>query len=236
MPGADFAARCLPATHVGGDYYDFLRHRGGAVSAIVADVSGHGLGPGLLMSTVRGALRSELFRSASLADALVAANQVMWDDLVATEAFITLFVTRYEPHTQLLHYVNAGHQPALLCHADGSTEELDSDGVPIGILEDASFEQQTRQLAPGDVVLVVSDGVVETVAPDGSFFGADGVEAVLRRCRARPSTETVAALLAALAERRGEHPQADDVTVVGLRVLEPGAAEATRARTPGQAA
>jgi hypothetical protein len=95
LPGAELAAACLSAAHVGGDYYDFLAHGDGAVSAVVADVTGHGLGPGLIMVMTRSVLRAELLRFGSLSDALRATNSVMWDDLVATEAFITVFAAQY---------------------------------------------------------------------------------------------------------------------------------------------
>ena len=132
LHGAQLAAACLPAAQVGGDYFDFLPDAHGAVSIVVADVAGHGLGPGLIMVMARSVFRAELRHASSLAAALQATNTVMWDDLVATETFITAFVARYQPHTRVLQYADAGHQPALLRHTDGSIEELTSDGLPLG--------------------------------------------------------------------------------------------------------
>ena len=81
---ASLAAACLPAAHVGGDYFDFVRGDDGVVHAVVADVTGHGLGPGMIMAMTRIALRAELSGAQSLPEAIAAANRVMWDDLVAT--------------------------------------------------------------------------------------------------------------------------------------------------------
>ena len=94
------------------------------MTIVVADVAGHGLGPGLIMVMARSAFRAELRHAPSLAAALHATNTVIWDDLVATETFITLFVARYQPDTRVLQYADAGHQPALLRHTNGSIEEL----------------------------------------------------------------------------------------------------------------
>ena len=185
---------------------------------IGADVSGHGLGPGLIMAMPRSVLRAELRRSGSLVDALQATNAVMWEDLVATEAFITLFIGRYDPTTRQLHYVNAGHQPALLAHLDGTTEELDSDGMPFGILASPTFEEKTSQLTPGDLLLIFSDGVVEASSPGGTEFGSQGLRALLTADVRHSAEVTVAHVLRHLADFRVDGTQDDDITLVGLHV------------------
>jgi sigma-B regulation protein RsbU (phosphoserine phosphatase) len=142
----------------------------------------------------------------------------MWDDLVATEAFITLFVGRYEPSTQQLHYVNAGHQPALLSRADDTTEELDSDGMPLGILAAPTFEEKVSQLGPGDLLLIFSDGVVEASSPAGVEFGTQGLRALLTADGRHSAEDTVANVLGHLADFRVDGTQDDDITIVGLHV------------------
>ena len=228
VPGAAFAAVCLPAALVGGDFYDFLRDADGAVNAIVADVSGHGFGPGLIMAMTRSVLRAELRRSASLPEALLATNTVMWDDLLVTEAFITLFAARYDPSTQQLRYVNAGHQPALLRHADGTAEELDTDGMPFGILATPQYEEKTRQLRPGDLLLIFSDGVVEAPSPEGVPFGSDELQALMAACGDASAEETLARILARVRDRQAGGVQVDDITMVGLRVLDESDSEMPR--------
>ncbi len=219
VAGVKLAAACIPAAQVGGDYYDFLPDADGGVSVVVADVAGHGLGPGLIMAMTRSVLRAELRRSGSLTDVLQATNAVMWDDLVATEAFITLFVGRYEPTKQQLRYVNAGHQPALLRHADGTVKELDSDGMPFGILASPRFEEKTEQLASGDLLLIFSDGVVDASSPMGVAFGSDGLKALLAAGGSQSADQTVTHVLAHLAGLRADGSQDDDITLVGLHVL-----------------
>jgi serine phosphatase RsbU (regulator of sigma subunit) len=217
LPGATLAAECLPAAQVGGDYFDFLLDAKGGVNIVVADVTGHGLGPGLIMAMTRSVLRAELRRLGSLSEALQATNAVMWDDLVATEAFITVFAARYEPHTRCLNYVNAGHQPALLHRADGTADELNSDGMPFGIVPSPGYEESTRQLAPGDAVLMFSDGVVEASSPEGVSYGTGALHALLAQ-GTRSASNLLTRVLADLAAFQGFGVQDDDITIVALHV------------------
>ena len=218
LHGAELAAACLSAAQVGGDYYDFLSHAAGAVSVLVADVTGHGLGPGLIMVMARSVLRAELLRSGSLNDALHATNSVMWEDLVATEAFITVFAARYEPDLRVLHYANAGHHPALLRHADGSIEELTCDGMPLGILPAPPYELATQGLDAGDLVLIFTDGVVEASAPDGANYGIDRLRDLIVESGELSAADLVARVLAEVAEFQAAGVQDDDITVMALRV------------------
>ena len=218
LHGAQLAAACLPAAQVGGDYFDFLPDTHGAVSIVVADVAGHGLGPGLIMVMARSVFRAELRHATSLAAALQATNMVMWDDLVATEAFITVFVARYQPETRILHYANAGHPPALLRHTDGSIEELTGDGLPLGILTTPSYELSSRQLDHGDAVLIFSDGVVEASAPDGGAYGIGRLKTLFQSHGDASPADVVAKVLAEVAEFEEATIQNDDITVVVLHV------------------
>jgi sigma-B regulation protein RsbU (phosphoserine phosphatase) len=215
MPGASLRAVCRPAEHVGGDYYDFVRSEDGSVTTVVADVTGHGVGPALIMAMTRSVLRAEFGSSSSLPDALTATNATMWDDLLATGLFITVFALTFDPASRRVRFVNGGHHPALLRHPDGQVDELDSDGMPIGLLPDPGYEDGETALEPGSVLLVFSDGVVETRAPDGQFFGTPRLIDFLAEHGERP--DLVDRLLADLEDHRAGAAQQDDVTVVELR-------------------
>ncbi len=218
MPNAALAAACLPAAHVGGDYYDFVPGDDGVVHAIVADVTGHGLGPGLIMAMTRSVLRAELRGPRSLPEAMASTNTVMWDDLVATAVFITLFAVRYDSGTRQLGYVNGGHHPALLRHPDGSVEELDSDGMPFGLLPDPPYVEGTQVLEPGAVVVIFSDGIVEARAPDGAMYGTPRLRELVSGAGTGTAEDLVAVLLEDLASFRAGTAPDDDVTLVVLRV------------------
>ncbi len=221
MSNASLAAACLPAAQVGGDYYDFVPGDDGVVHAIVADVTGHGLGPGLIMAMTRSVLRAELRGPRSLPSALASTNTVMWDDLVATAVFITLFAVRYDPSTRQLGYVNGGHHPALLRHRDGSVEELDSDGMPLGLIADPPYEEGSRMLEPGALVVIFSDGIVEARAPDATMYGTPRLRELVAKQGNGSAGALVRSLLDDLDRFRGGVTQDDDVTVVVLRVDSP---------------
>ena len=211
LPGATLAAVCLPAERVGGDYYDFVV-TDDAVTVVVADVSGHGIGPGLMMAMTRSALRHELQSGASLSQAMAATNKMMWDDLLATGLFITVFGIHYEFATGKTRFVNGGHHPALLRRADGTVEPLDGDGYPLGLLPDATFEEPSVVVEPGDSVVLFTDGIVEERAPSGEMFGTHRLVRLL--CdTAGPASD---AILEALQVWRDGGPQLDDVTLVEL--------------------
>ncbi len=220
VPNASLAAACLPATRVGGDYYDYLPGPDGVVNALVADVTGHGVGPGLIMAMTRSVLRAELRDRRPLPAALASTNAVMWEDLAATGVFITLFAVRYDPATRELRYVNGGHHPALLRHPDGSVEELDSDAMPLGLLPDPPYEEGVVVLEPGAVVLIFSDGVVETRSPDGELFGTPRLLDLVTRLGAEG--KLIPEVLDVLERFKGGGPQLDDVTLVELRVAGEG--------------
>jgi len=215
---AGFAAACLPAAQVGGDYYDYVPGPGGVMNIVVADVTGHGLGPGLITTMTRSILRAELQRPGSLAAAVAQTNKLMWDDLVATETFVTLFAARYDAAAGVVRFVNAGHHPALMRHPDGVVEELSSAGLPLGILASTRYGEGCRALGRGDAVLLFSDGVVEGGAPDGSVFGTSRLCSLLSGTDAASAQELVSRVVDELASFQGPDGQQDDVTVVAMRM------------------
>ncbi len=215
VAGARARGVCLPAEQVGGDYYDFVMTDDGALTVVVADVTGHGVGPALIMAMTRSVLRAQFASTSSLTQALTATNTTMWDDLLATGLFITVFCVGFDPTSRRLTFVNGGHHPALLRRPDGRVESLDSDGLPIGLLDDPSYEQGEAVLEPGSVLLVFTDGVVENRAPDGSLFGTPRLVEFLTEHGEQP--DLIERLLAELEEHRAGAPRQDDITIVELR-------------------
>ncbi len=213
--GVAVAAACIPAERVGGDYFDFLEVDG-CVTALVADVSGHGVGPGLMMAMTRTVLRRELQDGVSLIDALQATNRLMWDDLDATGLFITLFCVRYDARRGTMSYVNGGHHPGLLRRAAGVIQRLDGDGWPLGLIRDPHFEELTVPMAAGDAVVLYTDGITEERSPSGEMFGTERLVAVV----GSDGGPLVGPVLAAAAAWRAGGPQQDDVTCLELRIVE----------------
>ena len=217
VKGLAVAGLCVPATNVGGDYYDFMVHPSGETYVLVADVSGHSISSALMMAMARSALRREMASGASPAAILAAINSTMFADLAAAGHFITIFCARYQPLTQRLDYANGGHNPpALRRAADGATSELEADGAAIGIFEDYAFEQRSLRLEEGDLVVLFTDGVVEALSPAGEPFGDPRLFELVSQSAASPNELNERAYAAVREHARGAAQQ-DDVTLVTMQ-------------------
>ena len=217
VPGAGVSGWCLPAANVGGDYYDLLLDAEGRLTLLIADVAGHSIGSALLMAMARSVLRREASQGAGPAAVLDATNRAMYSDLVNAGLFITIFCARYTPADGVLVYANAGHNPPFVLRGGGSVEQLDADGAAVGFLPDVAFEERECALAPGEALLLYTDGVVE--APDGAGeqFGEERLAERATAARGESAEQLVAAIVAAVDGYTGGGNQHDDVTLVALR-------------------
>lgn len=172
---AEIAGVCQPATHVGGDYFDYFENSG-HIDFVIADVSGHSVGAALIMTEVRSMVRaqSRMATSAHPARILHELNELLFDDLTRSELFITMFAGRFSPTTYTLKYSNAGHNPGLLLRLDQqSCTQLDSEGLVLGAKRSVDFEERSVLLSPGDKLLFYTDGVTEAEDQSGAFFGLE---------------------------------------------------------------
>ena len=221
LPGFDIAAAVVPAEEACGDYCDFVPLPDGTLGVAVGDVSGHGLGAGLVMVGTRAFLRAGLSADRSPAEALNALETQIAGDL-AEETFITLLLGRLDPRTGRFDYAAAGyvgwHLPA-----SGPPRRLDSTGPPVGAVPEIPVEPGVPvDLAPGDLLLLGTDGLEEAMSPAGECFGWDRILAVVAERQREPAEAIVQAVLAACRRFTGRDPQRDDVTAVVIRALEPG--------------
>ena len=222
IPGLELAGRCVPAKKVGGDYFDFFPDAEGRVGILVADVSGHSIGSGIMMAITRGLLQSEAVQSKRPGRLLRDVNRILFNDLLSSELFITMAYFLYSPDRRGLSYVNGGHNPPVLLRAGSDEPELlDADGMAIGLLPDVEFEEKDRELSPGDLLVVYTDGLVEAEDPQGRPFGMERLLGHLQRARHKPAQEILDGLLQAAWEHiGGEDPQGaqqDDLTLVVLK-------------------
>ncbi|WP_255556474.1 PAS domain S-box protein [Methylococcus sp. Mc7] len=221
---AEIAGLCVPATHVGGDYFDYF-HRGDLVDLVIADVSGHSVGAALIMAEARSVLRAEarrtLAESASgegVAPILGGINDMLHEDLSGADLFITMFYVRYDCRMRRLSYANAGHNFALLLrNGEESCIPLDADGLVLGVRKGVSFEEKTEDLKAGDWLLLYTDGVIEAQNGEGEFFGIARLCHQFSTRRSLAPEAMVAGLLAELRAFAGKNPLRDDVSMVALR-------------------
>lgn len=221
MPGLQVYGVCEPASHVGGDYFDYFRVRD-HVDMVIADVSGHSMGSALMMAETRSTLKAEARRAGEGQDqgpgaTLAVINELLYEDLNGAEQFISMFYLRYTPRTRELRYASAGHNPPLLLRAGApSCEQLDAEGLVLGVLKDVKFEEKVLTLAPGDRILLYTDGIVEARDETGEFFG------IMRLCerfcayREIPPQTAVKKILTELHGFTGEIE--DDVTLLVARI------------------
>lgn len=218
IPGLECVGCCRPARLIGGDYYDLLPLRRGGFAVTLGDVSGKGIPAAVMMASIQTLLRSLLQREDECLSTLLSdLNRTLYMSSTA-ERYSTLFCGVISKDRRSLTYVNAGHVQPLLLHADGELERLPGDGLPIGLLPEAAYEQTSVALQPGDLLVVVSDGIVEACNVAGNFWAEEEVERVVLQ-RANEAVHSLpGALCAAVDSFAGEAEQYDDMTVVAVRV------------------
>lgn len=208
-----------PADATGGDYYDFLEMPDSNVGVVVGDVTGHGVGPALLMAEARAYLRILALGMLDAGAILTKANRILAED-VGYERYITLFFARLNPAQRKVAYVNAGHIPGYLLSPSGEVlSTLKRTGVPLGLRLDTRYQESSEiELAPGQILLMLTDGFEEAVGPDEEMFGTDRILEIVRNSRDLPAKEIVAALQAGVREFTGDAPQLDDLTAIVIKV------------------
>ena len=204
---------CIPARSVGGDYYDFLNLGRERVALVIGDTCGKGIGAALLMANLQANLRGQ---SALALDQplrfLKSVNQLFYENTTES-SYATLFFSQYDDQTRTLHYANCGHYPALLLSKDNTLEELNSTGTVLGLFEEWDCSMQERQLAPGDVLALYTDGITESFDDAGEEFGEQRLLEALRQNRDRPIQEAVSAIIDEV-RRFSSLEQHDDITLI----------------------
>ena len=225
MTGFDLFGHSIPRGASGGDLLDWYQVASGCWRIAIGDVTGHGLGPSLLMATTRAYLRAYASMGVSIEETLAKTNEALLEDL-GDSRNVTLFLAELDPATRRLTYASAGHVPGLLVDRHGAVRErLFSTGLPLGVLENATYPgEDPLALEPGDVLILPTDGVLDAVRVGQGHFGVDGVIQSVRRrlagvSQALTAEGVVESIFTGVATwTQGKEP-ADDCTLVALRSL-----------------
>jgi sigma-B regulation protein RsbU (phosphoserine phosphatase) len=206
----------IPARDVGGDFYDFLDLGPGHLGLALGDISGKGVPAALMMASLRAILRSQ--NSAhrhSLVELLRSANS-LYLECTDSHHFASLFLGDYDDRSRSLRYVNCGHNPPLLVHADWSVERLRPTATLLGLFEDWECATAEATLVPGDVLLLYTDGLTEAFNHAGAEFGESGLLVSLRACRHLPLPALARHLIGASLSF-SSYERRDDLTLLVAR-------------------
>lgn len=218
VPGFDIAGICEPVESCAGDFFDFIELPDGHLDVLVSDVSGHGVGPALIMAGARRILRSAAVMHNNLGDILSIANHAVAEDTLP-EQFVTLFYMRLDPRRSTLTYCSAGH-PAWVVRRDGGHSAFKYDSIPLGLMTETQYETDgTVSLNSGDVVVLMTDGIWETENTMGEFFGRDRVFEIVHRNRHRSASEIIECIVGAVRDFSRPAVLRDDVTIVLVKRL-----------------
>ena len=221
VPGFDIAGATYPAVQAGGDHYDFLPMPDGDLGLVVSDVSGHGMGPALIMAETRAYLRIVAYNRRDAGMVLTRANQVLAEDLESGTRFVTSLLVRLIPSERKLAFANAGHTAGYVLAPTGEVRQrLPRRGPPLGLSADSVYaENGPVALAPGELVLLLTDGIEEAESPAGELFGAARFLEVVRAHREASAADIVGAVRGALDAFGGGAPQQDDITLIVAKVV-----------------
>jgi len=218
VPGFEFAARMYPARIVAGDYYGFIELANGEVAVVIGDVSGKGVAAGLLMPSIEVTLRMDAPRFPGTNDLLHAFNNVV-HQVTGGHRFISLFYGKLCARSRSLEYTNAGHNPPLLVRAGADPSRLDQGGPVLGILPDSEYRRDVVTLCQGDILVLYTDGVVEAESSTGEEYSEKRLATIVSSHPHESAEELVESIYSSVTQFRGTTPQADDMTLLVLKVL-----------------
>lgn len=218
IEGWDFASKSIACDETGGDYFDFVPLEGGRMGLVVGDVSGHGIGPALLMASARSFLRALSRSTADPSEVLPVLNDLVSRDMEA-ERFITLFYGALDPATGAMRYSSAGHDaPLLLRAAADRVDELDSTGMPLGIMEGSAFPPaDVPPMEKGDILILSTDGVWEAMNEAGEGFGRERLVQSLRFAKSNSAHSIVERIYLDVLAFCGGAAQRDDFTLLVVK-------------------
>ena len=217
--GLECHGACRPARDVGGDYFDFFPLDADRIALAVSDVSGKGSFAGLLAAALQARMQTLVAGGVHGPADLVAQLNRLTVGTMEANRFATVFFAHYDGAARTLRYVSAGHPPALVVSARGEIAELGASVAAIGWAPDLRADERTVQLNAGDVLLIYSDGISESLSPAGEELGAQRLGALAAEHVREPPAEIVRRLLDAVDTFSAFAPAEDDRTLLVAKVV-----------------
>jgi serine phosphatase RsbU (regulator of sigma subunit) len=222
IPGWELAAALEPARQTSGDFYDFIPLSNNRWGIVVADVADKGTAAALFMTTSRSLIRT------------YATEYEMWPEIVLSETnrrlledtrsglFVTVFYAILDPANGMLTYANAGHNPPYLLKNETALQSLTRTGTPLGVFEQASWEQVQVQLQPGDTLVIYTDGVVDAQNESEQMFGEPALQSIVRAQSDKTAAQIRDQILVAVHDFVAAAPRYDDITLMVVNRLDGG--------------
>ena len=218
IPGLSVAAFSRPAQIVGGDYFDFVQFKDGGHGIVMADVSGHGVAAGMLMSSLQTAFHTMAPLTDSPLDVLSRINHLYAHNINFT-TFVTVFFGKFDPGTRQFSYGSAGHNSGYLYRAStGKDVLLHPTGPAIGLMEGFSVHLEQVELGAGDTLVLYTDGLTEAMNSRNAQWSLDGLAEVVRLNRELSPEQLIQKILLTVSEFTEGSPLVDDATLVVCRV------------------
>jgi phosphoserine phosphatase RsbU/P len=219
LPGFEIHGGTAPSQGVSGDFYEMVRRDGECVF-VIADVSGKGISASLLTASLEALLAGQLEVGGGPAAICRQVSQRLYLRTPPAK-YATAVLASLDPVTGRLLYCNAGHNPPLVFRAAGGCERLDGCGPPLGLFPDSTYEEREVTLAPGELLVLYTDGITEAEDADAREFGIERLIEVFAGQDGKPYSQLIDSLRYVLGQFVGDVPFADDRTLVLLRRLAP---------------
>jgi PAS domain S-box-containing protein len=225
IEGLDIAGRIVTSDEVGGDYFDYLWGQecpNDHFGVVVGDVTGHGVDAALLMTTARGFLRMRASQCGSISQIIAEMNHHLARDVLDSGRFMTLFYLSIDMENKNLHWVRAGHDPAIIYDPTRDEfDELKGSGLALGVAENISYQENVKSgLAEGQIIAIGTDGIWEAHNKDGEMFGKERFRKILRQNANAPAQDIIDAVYSDLdAFTVGNRPE-DDITLVVIKIAD----------------
>jgi len=223
IEGLDIAGTSIYCEETGGDYYDYLltaENGQKKICVVVGDVADHGIPSALLMTTARAFLRQRTSRSGELDQVVADVNRQLTRDVEDSGRFMTLFICEVDRDNQIIHWVNAGHDPAMIYDREGGKfEELTGNALPLGVSEMTAYQKFDKKINPGQIIMMGTDGIWEAQNPQGEMFGKERFKDIIRHNAGRPAKEIMQAVIKQVDSFRHPLEKEDDVTLVVTKIM-----------------
>lgn len=218
LDGLDIHGESAAADWTSGDYFDYLALSNGDLAVVIADVSGHGLGPALLMASTRASFRGLASNITDVGELLTMANRAALDSVSGSD-FVTAFAAQWDIASGKLFFAGAGHT-AFYLSGGRDPLTLDADGPPLGIMPEMKITTQCcSSLKSGDILLLVTDGIIEARNAAGEMFGEPRLVETVAAHHQRSAQTIVTQLIAACRDFTEDEHQQDDITAVVVKFL-----------------